>query len=376
MLSGDDNLARQAITAFAASIQPDGIVCGRYPAHGIQIITGFALFWVLQVCDHMIHFDDKQFASEFLPTINSVLEWFERKTGNKGLVTNLPREYWSFIDWHGDWEGDEDFKDPGVPPAGRSDGTWSFMSMLYAYTLERVVTLCKQVGRPAQIDEYSSRAKRTIGAVKAHCFDGQAFTDSEASRKGPYSQQSQVWAVLSGCISGEDAKRLVIQAFIETNDFAVCSYPMMHYAFRALAEVDLYDQHFHALWEPWRAMLRNNLTTWEEDSVTMRSDCHEWSSLPIWEYTAEVAGLRPLEPGWSKLLFSPRLSLLPSLSASINLGKRGLAHVEWTTSQGGSMAVSIKLPENLHLISQLPDGREVDHGVCPGVQLEFNAGGQ
>lgn len=376
MLSGDDRLARQTIVAFAASVQPDGLVCGRYPAHGTQIIVGFALFWVLQVCDHHMHFNDRAFASQFLPTIHSVLDYFERHTSTEsGLVAGLPDEYWSFVDWHSAWDGDKEFPDPGVPRAGRSNRTWSFFSMLYAYTLRQVSTLLGHLGRPALVDDYTHRATRTSNAIGKHCFDGRFFTDSslemDATGSHKYSAHAQIWGVLSESIAADDAaSRIMIEsALSDSATFARCSYPMTHYAFRALAKVGAYDRFFPGMWEPWRIMMQQNLTTWAEDDVTARSDCHEWSSLPIWEFATEVAGLTPIEPGWESVAFSPRVWLFPQVDAKVNLGSRGLARVRWSATEDGPVSVRLDLPEPTRVISRSPSSGEVDHGIVATLQL-------
>jgi hypothetical protein len=395
VLSGDDRLARQAIVAFAASIQPDGLICGRYPAHGTQIITGFALFWVLQVCDHMLHFSDKVFAERFLNTIDSVFTYFEGKVcPTTGLVSGLPPNYWSFVDWHEAWTEDQTFLDPGVPRAGRKTATWSFFSMLYVYTLRQACKLLRQLDKPALFHEYTARADRTTKAVIKHCFDGRYFTDSIASLEDEdedradaphYSQHSQLWAILCGAVAPEElptlGRRLMWDAFAFSNDargiFAACSYPMLHYAFRALSSVGLYDDLFEYMWDPWRRMIANNLTTWQEDEVNARSDCHEWSSLPIWEFATEVAGLTPLRPGWTKVLFAPRVALAPELDAAVNMGNRGLATVVWSKSKTdhGSVRVQLRLPQPTALVSRLPGKGEVDHGVVQGLETVITISG-
>lgn len=377
--SGDDRLARQAITAYAASVQPDGLVCGRYPAHGTQIITGFALFWVLQICDHNMHFNDNAFVRPFLPIVHSVLDYFERHTArNNGLVSGLPEEYWSFIDWHEAWGGDEHFKDPGVPQSCRKTGTWSFFSMLYAYTLRQSVDLLNNLGRTALVQDYTQRADRTVTAIKQHCFDGYFFTDSivgDVTDSQPkYSAQSQVWGVLCGSLDDATLEQSIISATFATDanvitNFAKCSYPMMHYAFRALSKVGLYEERFHAMWEPWREMMAQNLTTWAEDDVTARSDCHEWSSLPIWEFSTEVAGLKPLEPGWEVVEFAPRLGLSKGIEAKVNLGGKGLAEVSWTTAANGDISVYLELPEAIRVISRMPGTGPKDEGTVTRLQV-------
>ena len=357
LASGDDRLARQAIIAYASSVQPDGLVLGRYPAHGTQVITGFALFWVLQVCDHHLYFNDSSFTRNFLSIIHSVFDYFQRHIGENGLVTGLPSEYWSFVDWADDWEPSGDFPDPGVPPAGRTSTTWSYFSMLYLYALRQVIQLLPALGVKDLPPEYETRVSRLVKAIKDNCFDGEFFNDSlVGNSSGGYSSHAQIWAVLSGVTEGDQAlERRIVSAALSPGaaaKFVKPSYTMIHYAFRALAQTNLYTKLYDGMWEPWRIMLSQNLTTWAEDDVTSRSDCHEWSSLQIYEYAIEVAGLSPLQPGWQSVRFAPRFTLQESLEAKINLGNRGLATIKWSTHEKTVTGVA-EFPENVSVISPL-----------------------
>ena len=183
LLSGDDRLGRQAITAFAASSQPDGLLLARYPAHTKHVIVGFPLFWIMEVCDHMLYFNDPEFATQFLPVIDSVFGFFERLTNPKtGLVSNLPRWFWAFIDWNIQWGFSEGFSDNGMPMEGRKTGTWSFFTMIYAFTLRRVCVLLQQLGRTDKVSDYARRADAATIAVKKYCYDGSLFSPTALSR--------------------------------------------------------------------------------------------------------------------------------------------------------------------------------------------------
>ena len=381
LLSGDDRLGRQAITAFAGSVQPDGLLLARYPAHTKQVITGFSMFWIMEVCDHMLYFNDPAFAIQFLPIIDSIFGFYEHQTDPKtGLVSNLPRWFWSFIDWNKYWGTSNEpkgFQDNGMPMEGRETGTWSFFTMLYAFTLRRVCTLLKQVGKTAQLDDYTARADRASKAVQQHCYDGKYFTDSTVTArtgKDPLSQVAQIWGLLSQAIdvNSDAARRILLEAFKTNTSFAVASYVMQHYSFRVLAGAGLYNRFYDSMWDKWRLQLKKNLTTWEEDDVNNRSDCHEWSALQPYEYLTEVAGLRPLEPGWTKVEFAPRWKLYDSIEAKVALGHQGVAAVSWK-KEGGKCEVRLRLPKALQLVSLGEDGKEVDHGVVDQVELNFES---
>ena len=257
--------------------------------------------------------------------------------------------------------------------------------------LRRAATLLTQVGRTGLVSEYQARAAAVSKAVFAHCYDGQFFADvplstgSSTSLRRGYSQVAQVWGVLCGAIEqGPECRRILASAFDHTESpsprFSVCSYPMQHYAFRALAlHDDLYEILYHSRWDPWHKMLDKNLTTWEEDDVNGRSDCHQWSSLPIYEFLAEVAGLTPLEAGWKAVQFAPRLRLQKRLYAKVALGSRGCAEVEWrpseakgpppqvsdaeSRSRGAGTVVILRLPESLKIVSKRSNGEIIDCGI-------------
>jgi len=101
-MSGDDRLAKQAIVAFVFSARGDGILHGRYPAQGAQIITISSLFWVLQVCDHHLYFGDDRFSLSFASAIDGVFVFFQNHIGSYGLVEGLPGICWNLIHWHPD----------------------------------------------------------------------------------------------------------------------------------------------------------------------------------------------------------------------------------------------------------------------------------
>ena len=361
LLSGDDRLARQAITTFAASQLPDGLLLARFPDHVEQVIPGFSLFWIMAVCDHMLYFGDKSFVSRFFPTIDGVFSFFERHLDDRtGLVSSLPPKYWNFIDWNVTWP-------EGRPEEGEPLETWSFVTMLYAYTLRRAATLLQHVGRKGLVEEYGERADRASESVRQHCYNGEFFTDSLTSvhrKSTPYSQVAQIWGVLSLATKSPEEIQRVMKAAIDPNKgFAVCSYVMVHYLFRALDVAGLYDQAYHTMWEPWRVMLAKNLTTWEEDNVNSRSDCHEWSCIPVYELLSEVAGLTPVEPSWNVVQFSPRLSLYKDFKAEVCLGRQGVAEVMWQSSGDKQALVSLRLPKPMRVVTPDPSGKMVDRGI-------------
>lgn len=286
-VSADDRLARQAIIQLHSSFQPCiGLTASRAPSSQLQIIPHFSLYWVCMLYDHYLYYADKDFIRPFLPVVDAVLHFFHSRIDEQAGLVALRSEkgVWNFHDWAEQW------RPYGIPPSVVKSGISTYTNNLYAYTLNKASSLQLTCGgRSALTEEYSSRASHVVDAINHYCFDGRYFTDSLAAGSDPkvdHSQHNQVWAVLSGAAQGVGAQELLRRALSAPEDgdaLIKTSISMAFYTLRAisLAGGSLYDDLFAGFWQPWRDQLALGLTTWEEDDVSQRSDCHAWGSAPL-----------------------------------------------------------------------------------------------
>ncbi|KAL2801786.1 Six-hairpin glycosidase-like protein [Aspergillus granulosus] len=358
-VSGDDRLARQAILQLAHSFQPAlGLTSSRAPTHQPQVIPHFSLFWICMLYDHMQFFADKAFLCPLVPIADAILSYFADKIDPAlGLVVIKDESgIWHFHDWTDEW------RPYGIPPAATRTGVSTYTNCLYAYTLQLASHLQRYcLGREAVAEEYMDRSRSVANAVRRHCFDGEYFTDSlstgsDAARDR--SQHGQVWAVLCGAAEDGDPSRNLLRRSLDPSAtfpggrLIQASVAMSFYSLRALSKVGgpVYEELFHGFWKPWHEQLALGLTTWEEDSVSQRSDCHAWGATPLHEFMAEVVGLRPVEPGWSTIEFRPRAGLYRGLNATVpfRTGSEGdspmcLADVSWSPTDSGEVVVSLRV---------------------------------
>ncbi|KAJ4113859.1 hypothetical protein NW768_011389 [Fusarium equiseti] len=362
-VSGDDRLARQAIIQLHNSFQPRiGLTASRAPSSQLQIIPSFSLYWICMLHDHFTFYNDIDFIRPFLPVVDAVLNFFHFRVQDQTDLVVLRNEegIWNFHDWAEQW------RPYGLPPSVEKSGISTYVNSLYSYTLElasSLQTACAD--RPFLASEYSQRGCRIAKALRAHCFDGRYLTDSLYVGSDPetdISQHSQIWGVLCGAISGSAAQTLLTDVLRDGEDsFVRTSISMSFYTLRAMsiAGGTLYDDMYAQFWQPWRDQLALNLTTWEEDDVSHRSDCHAWGSAPLHEFLAEVAGIKPAQPGWDQVRFAPRLGLYPSFEATVPFhrrGKLGLAEVSWR-SLDDEVVVELRiegLTRPVTVIVQLP----------------------
>ena len=341
-VSADDRLARQCMDDFRRSQRADGLLYSCYPQVLPNVIPGFSIYYICMVYDHMMYFGDYKLVKHHLAAIDQILEFFDDHLDERGLVGKIggfvTERYWSFIDWTFCWE-----KTYGLPPAGLV-GPITMESMLYAYGLQCAASLCDYVGRSSTAEEYRSRAEKIRAAVRKYCKDEQGvFLDGPGVEQ--YSQHCQVFAVLTGMVSVEDGRRLLLNTLEHQEKYAQYTVSMALYLFRALELTDLYD-YTDKLWDTWRKMLDKHLTTCVENDVFGRSDCHAWGALILYELPSVILGVRPAEPGYEKIRIAPVTGMLTWAKGEV-LTKWGNIKVSWIKNEAGELSLEYEAEEDL-----------------------------
>ncbi|KEF55474.1 uncharacterized protein A1O9_08224 [Exophiala aquamarina CBS 119918] len=176
------------------------------------------------------------------------------------------------------------------------------------------------------------------------------------------SQHPQVFAVLSGAIQGGAAAALMRRTILDSR-LPKCSYAQSFYLLKAAAQAGVYQELFPYLVVPWRKMMSQNLTTWAEDDVMFRSDCHGWSAVPINEIVSRIFGLSPASAGYGSLKIEPAFSLLPQHSKGSFVTKNGKVSFSWDSSVGlqilSAFDIQVEImgqrgPEIVHLKKGIP----------------------
>lgn len=356
LLSRDDRLARKAIQEFYASRRDDGLVETNFPCPGRGMnIPTFSLFWVLMIYDHMVHYGDERLVRKYVGAADDILDYFKDRINDLGLVGRFDDDCWAFVDWADGWfTPGRGFTGFAVPKAYYEKGAATFHSLLYAYVLAKASELQAFLGRRDTAAEYLARRRALLRAVRAHCFDAASgfFLDGPGAA-GQLSQHVQVMAVLSGCcdaaVAGDggpavDARALMRRAVLERAEHGLvkASLAMGFYVFRAVSEAGIYDEAWDTLMAPWRRMaFEDNLTTWAESESMMRSDCHGWSAVPLWEIGTEILGVRQVSQAYLDRVHGgkpaaepaaqlpPRKTLVADIKADVLTADGETVHVEW-----------------------------------------------
>ncbi len=326
--SGDDRLAKKAIEDFASSRLPNGLTASRWPCRLRQVIPPFSLYWIGMLHDFWRYRGDLDFVGQYLPTVRSVLDWFEPHLGRDELLGPLP--HWAFCDWTPQWAH-------GVPP-GADEGGCAPLTLLFAQALGWASDLHEACGRQNRAEEMRDGRRRIEQAVEKACWDAslQAYADTPEHKT--FSEHVQIQAVLNGLKTAEAGRQLLLRSVADLGGegFTPLGTPYWYYyLFLAMKEVGLADR-FLDMMGPWQGMLDEGLTTCAEAFGRARSDCHAWGSSPNVLFLTTVLGIEPAEPGFASVRIEPHLGRLtgvrgsiPSPHGSIRVEVRpGLARVE------------------------------------------------
>jgi len=307
-VTGDDRLARQAITAFDESRSPDGLTRSRYPSSLPQTIPTFSLLWIGMVHDYWMYRPDAAQARAWLPGTRAVLNWFAAHEQRDGLLHRLP--WWSFVDWVPSGE---------IPTYDSHDESCA-TTLEYLGALDNAADLEKALGDPLFATRYQARAARVRAGLFDKCWNASRGLIADNPDQKNFSQQSNILGVLSDVVP-KNRQQDVLRKMLAINPGDIpadgvlsASYYFRFYLARAMDRAGLADEYLRSL-DPWRKLLPLHFSTWPEIPGDTRSDSHAWTAHPIYDMLALVAGIEPASPGFATVRIAPHLGTLTSLAA-------------------------------------------------------------
>ena len=327
--SADPRLAIKAMDDFTHAARADGMINCSFPNFETNVIPGFSIYYIAMVYDYMMYFGDRDRINTYFTTIERILEFFDNHLDSRGFVekigdVNGSGMYWSFVDWVEQWDATT-----GVPFCTKQ-GPITMESLLYILGLQYAAKIADYLQRSEIAADYRIRASRVQYAVNQYCVGENGFYQ-DGPGVDSYSQHTQVFAVLTDTVSKEAGKKLLEATLLHPERYAQCSVAMMFYLFEALKKCGLY-RYSDRLWNIWRDMVSNNLTTCAEDSLMSRSDCHAWGALALYELPSAILGVKPGKPGYDQILIEPQTQTMDWARGSVATPK-GEVQVSWYKDQ-------------------------------------------
>ncbi|TNF95971.1 MAG: alpha-L-rhamnosidase [Gammaproteobacteria bacterium] len=333
-MTGDDRLMRQAITHFDLSRIPEGLTGSRYPSDIGQYIPTFSLFWVAMVHDYHMLRDDPAYVKDRMTGVRGVLDWFEDKVDDTGLVGPLP--WWPFVDWP------DEFK-TGMAPGSR-DGHSILVSLHYVYAMQRAIELEKAFGREHEAKRLQGKVDDMLDAIRIEGWVAEKGMFKDALEGETYSQHTNTLAILTGAASGAD-KAALMEKILSDKTLTQAGYYFGFYVLEALHEAGLGDRYIEQL-KPWQDMLAIGLTSTPEKPGKSRTDSHAWGAHPNYGLLATVLGIRPAEAGFKSVMIEPKLGELKNVSGVLPHPGGNIA-VKLDHDGKGNIDVQVTLPKGI-----------------------------
>jgi alpha-L-rhamnosidase len=332
-VTGDDRLARQAITAFANSHIPEGLTQSRYPSSVEQIIPPFSLYWIGMLDDLYWYRPDAQIVTANLQGTRDVLAWFFHYLQPDGLLREPP--YWNFVDWVPEGQ-----KIPTYDAHGES----CVLSLELTGALRDAAELERALGDPAIAASYDARLKQMRQGIYEHCWSTQRKLLADTPDRTVFSEHANILGVLYDVIPKGEHQAVLRRIVNDQEHLTPASYYFRFYLARALEHAGLGNLYLSSL-SPWRELLPMGFSTWPEMPGDSRSDSHAWSAHPTFDLLTIVGGIHPGSPGFRSVRIAPELGDLKRLTVRYPhpLGEI-VAHYEVT---GSGLHAEITLPSGL-----------------------------
>ncbi len=239
---------------------------------GATHIEDYALLYVVSVCDYFEHTGDRDVVKDLLEICKSQLECF-KATLDKNLIATRQDGWFTFIDWC-----------PGLECMTALQG-------VYLYTLDRFGELLKAIG-DEEYEKYYTLISEVRSASKKHLYDESKKVFVNLLDNCQLSVHSQVWMILGGVITGEEAKKLLLSC-LDNKDFKQPVTPYMrHYVIEAMLKLGMKGEAVQYLKKFWGGMVELGADTFWEAYIPddldfspyndrmINSLCHAWSCTP------------------------------------------------------------------------------------------------
>jgi hypothetical protein len=116
--------------------------------------------------------------------------------------------------------------------------------------------------KASRASEYTDAAERIRATVKSLYWDAKRGLFADTSKHDVFSQHTNALAVLAGVATGAEARTLMERTLAAT-DLAPASVYFRYYLHAAMVQAGLGDRYLEML-APWKAMLKQGVTTWPE----------------------------------------------------------------------------------------------------------------
>lgn len=349
-LTGRSEMLKKVLSDFAASAVYCPGLLAIAPGAFHQDIADYSLLFVPLLHEYYMWTGDTGFVRDMLPVIDGLLGYFSRFENHYGLLEDLTGKP-VMIDWPDNLR--DGYESDGLMDGGtRQSGMNTVINLYYYGTVAATAKIFAAVGNSEKSTELSQKSNKLNNSLKKFFLSDKGFVNTCKSTQS--SMHSNALALMFEVVSLEEAAPVI--ALLKEKRMK-CGVYFAFFLLKGLFNYGEYEFAYDLMTcddiHSWQTMLKDGATTcmevWGVEQKWNTSLCHPWASAPVYMVAAYIFGLKPAEPGWEKIIFTPHIpEAMQHGSISINI-PQGRLSVAFTR-ENGIPQFSIKTPENVELI--------------------------
>ncbi len=297
-MSNDSLMQKKLIIDTVESLQPDGMVASTSPNMWVQVLPIASFYFINLIREYLRFTGDSRFVKSLIGVIGCSIEYFENTKNVDGLIN--PPDGCRFIDWVKSWT----YGNVGGIPKGGDESPITVNNLMYAAMLKDAAEICDACEYNGLASDYRRMHANIVNAVNDHCYNEEVGLYIDVPGEKTYSEHTAVWAIIAEAVTGKDAYNLA-ERMMNCSFIAKSSFSKAYDLLRALEKVGCYEKYAPEILKQWDIMLDKHCTTWGESVSFPRSECHGWSCVPMYEMSAMILGVSPLENGYTKVKIKP-----------------------------------------------------------------------
>ena len=257
------------------------------------------------------------------------------------------------MDWVPSWDG-------GIPPDG-AIGLSALLNWQYVLILQMAAELEELMGGHLRSQEYRAQSLQISQAATLKFWDDTRglFTDDISHQH--FSEHTQCLALLSGLLN-PSIKEKITAGLVSAPDLTRTTVYFTHYLFETYREIGRTDLLLDRM-SLWFDLKKMGFKTPIEQPEPSRSDCHAWSSHPLYHYYTSILGIRPASLAFKTVRIKPQLGPLSTAQGKL-VHPNGVIDVDFRKEQG-NLHGHISLPDGISGVLQV-DGETKE--LTPGAQ--------
>lgn len=335
---GNYDLIRRCLRLISKSVYRSPLPESHVPSGWQNVLTSWSVLWMMACREYYRYSGDLDFVKEVYPELKLTVERFHTFINKDGL---LEISAWNMLDW---------------APMDTEHKIVTHQNALLVEGLRETAYLASLLGEYEDESSFLSFSDDLKQAINLHLWDDQekVFVDSihdDGTKSGVYSVQTNLMVYLADCAEGK--RKQVVKEYIlnPPKDFVQIKSPfVLFFYYQALMDLKMNDIVLENIKNTYGYMLENDATTcWEGweliDGDFSRSHCHAWSAAPTYIFGVMFLGVKPLEPGFSKVSIAPDLNGLEWIRGSVPI-PQGKIDI-YCKNVGDYIDLQITLPEEV-----------------------------